>query len=201
MKNKLLAVAFTLAVSGSLAHNAAAQTPSDAIFNFRYNHIANGQYFDYFDFSASSTEAGHLNYKTFTSPNGNVVKFVDLQQYTNGANKCLDYTFSPVGGRLPDLKMWANTGTATSPNWTQLSDDSGFNGQLFPRARVWISGSVDASPTRIRLAAYGPSSNNADFFMAVLDTGQSKASCLAPGAESGALSIENGTATVVKVGP
>src|SRR6185369_331846 len=111
------------------------------------------------------------NYQTFTSPNGNVVKFVDLQQYTNGANKCLEYTFSPVGGRVPDLKMWANVGSAAAPNWTQLSDDSGFNGTYFPHARVWISGSVDFSPTRIRLAAYGPSSNNADFFMAVLDTG------------------------------
>ena len=34
---------------------ASAQTPSNAIYTYRYNHIANGEYMQYFDFSAAST--------------------------------------------------------------------------------------------------------------------------------------------------
>lgn len=188
---------------GAVTHEAAAQTPADAIFTYRYNHIANGQYFTYFDFSASSSVAGHLNFKTFTSPdNQNVVKFVDLKQATNGANKCLEYSFFPVGNRVPDIKLWANTGTANAPVWTKVSDDSGFNGNVFPRARVWVSGSVADSPTRLRLAAYSSAHNEADYFMSVLDTGQTnKASCLAAPANSGAVALENGTVSVTTVGP
>jgi hypothetical protein len=202
MKNTVVAGALALAMCGSMATVAQAQTPSDAVYTFRYNHIANGQYFSYFDFSAASTEAGHLNFKTFTSPdNGQAVKYVDMKQVTNGVSKCLEYTFTPVGGRVYDLKIWANIGTAAAPNWTKVSDDSGFNGGLYPRARVWVSGSVSDSPTRVRIAAYNTGSNVGDFFLAVLDTGQTKANCLAAGADTGVVSIENGSASVTKVGP
>lgn len=201
-KNALVAGALALALCGSFAASAAAQTPSDAIYTYRYNHIANGQYFTYFDFSAESAQPGHLNFKTFlSSDTQQQVKFVDLKQYTNGASKCLEYTFSPVGGRVPDLKFWANTGSAQSPVWAKVSDDSGFNGYRFPRARVWISGSVGDSPTALRVAAYSSGDNIADFFMMVLDTGQSRASCVAPGADTGVVTLENGIVTVTKVGP
>ena len=190
------------ALCGAVTHEAAAQTPADAIFTYRYNHIANGQYYTYFDFSASSSVAGHLNFKTFTSPDHQqAVKFVDLKQYTNGASKCLDYTIVSVGGRTPDIKLWANTGTANAPTWVKLSDDSGFNAHVFPRARVWITGSVADSPTRLRLAAYSSGHNEGDFFLSVLDTGQTRASCLAAPANAGAVALENGTISVTTVGP
>jgi hypothetical protein len=117
-------------------------------------------------------------------------------------NKCLEYTFTPVGGRVYDYKIWANTGSAAAPTWAKVSDDSGFNGGLYPRARVWVSGSVSDSPTRVRIAAYdGNASSTGDFFLMVLDTGYSRASCLAAPGDTGVVTIENGVATVTKVGP
>ncbi|HVY30469.1 MAG TPA: hypothetical protein VHB79_28115 [Polyangiaceae bacterium] len=202
-KTAMVAGALALALCGTFAGNAAAQTPPDAIYTFRYNHIANGQYFTYFDFSASSTQAGHLNFKTWTSPDtGSQVKFVDMKQYTNGVSKCLEYTFSPVGGRVYDYKIWANIGSANAPNWTKVSDDSGFNGGLYPRARVWISGSVNDSPTALRIAAYDSgASSSGDFFLLVLDTGYSRATCLNAPSDTGVVTLENGIVTVTKVGP
>jgi hypothetical protein len=202
-KTARIAGALALAWCGTLAASAAAQTPPDAVYTFRYNHIANGQYFTYFDFSAASTQAGHLNFKTWTSPdNGGQVKFVDMKQYTNGASKCLEYTFVPVGGRVYDYKIWANTGTANAPVWKKVSDDSGFNGGLYPRARVWISGSVNDSPTALRISAYDSgASSTGDFFLIVTDTGATRASCLSAPADTGVVTLENGIVTVTKAGP
>ena len=183
---------------------ASAQTPSNAIYTYRYNHIANGEYMQYFDFSAASTVAGHLNFQTYTFPSSGSlnVKYYDIKQYTAGVNKCLDYTFfAPPGHAVPDLKMWANTGSATSPNWVQLSDDSGVNGARLPHAKVWISGSVDDTPTRIRVSAYDTGSNTNDFFANVIDLGGTQAQCEVPGGSSGVLRIISGTATVVVTGP
>ena len=112
----------------------------------------------------------------------------DIKQYTAGVNKCLDYTFfAPPGHAVPDLKMWANTGSATSPNWVQLSDDSGVNGARLPHAKVWISGSVDDIPTRIRVSAYDTGSNINDFFANVIDLGGTQAQCEVAGGSSGVL--------------
>lgn len=97
-----------------------------------------------FDFSQSTTLPGHLNFKTWTSPDNQVVRFLDIKQYQNsGASKCMEFIVN-----VSMMKLWANVGSSSAPTWVFLSENGGS-----PKARLWIKGSIYDGITYLRTSA------------------------------------------------
>jgi hypothetical protein len=106
-----------------------------------------GDWFYYnFDFSAASSQPGHLNYKTWTSPDNAVVHYVDIKLYRSGSGTCREFYTGNTDGA--QAKLWANVGSASSPVWVPLSTYSGN-----PIARIWLQGLVGDEVTYLRLAS------------------------------------------------
>ena len=134
-----------------------------------------------------------LRYKSFVSPVGQQVKFLDMRHLkSSGAGACWEISVAAGATADADWVFWANTGTSSAPNWVLAADDVL---GVRPRLRLWITGNVTEDIIRLRLSPYFPSSlQDADVNYTRFDSGTGEASCLGT---TPALKIDGSTVTVI----
>jgi hypothetical protein len=150
----------------------------------------------YVDWTHNSTVAGHLNYQTWTSPNGSVSKYTDYQVFGDPAPttaKCFEISTSEWGVNLAaDPIIWIKTSDGL---WTKLADDV-FG--THPYARLWVlPGSFLNSFSKIRLAAYS-SNHNSEAFRFISNWSASDLPSCAGGPNPAAIIQANGDVTLVR---
>lgn len=112
-----------------------------------------------FDFAADSSVAGHRkwNKATFNGSPGTKNFQLDLTTKASGAAQC--YIVEFLGGQAtgnPDLQIW-NLGASL--------DDDGPGANRLPKARVWVTSSVN-----LTIAAFSNLHNNSDFNLITTQT-------------------------------
>lgn len=112
------------------------------------------------DFAAESTLPNHRKWNTWTPPGGSAgTKAFQLDLFTklSGAAQC--YIVEFTGGQAtnnPDLRIW-NLGASL--------DDDGPGANRLPKARVWVTSSVN-----LTISGYSTAQNNSDFALITTQT-------------------------------
>jgi hypothetical protein len=175
MKSRILKIgagsALALAVTGVLV------MPAKAI-DFQHNVNSDMAYFFPVDWSATSTVANHPNYELFPTwdhPRGVAVKYLDFDitnDFPGARGHCFDMkTYPGPSGQLADTEILVKKDDGT---WARLSDDT--PSSRLSQARFYFddlaitrqyltSEQFGASPTKIRVAAYGAGNNAEDFVL------------------------------------
>lgn len=134
----------------------------------------------YVDFSATTTQTGHMRYGTFSAGDhyrGVTPKFIDFKIYTDlfsgQRSKCITVGTSPVvSGYSVDTEILAvNAGDAnpgTMNKYTRVSDDINGGVNRYSKVRFFLDNGIgDGGEVKIRIAVYNaePNLNKEHFYV------------------------------------